>query len=102
VSATLERLDWTNTTVLKGDVLQEVAQLKQRIDGEIVVNGSGRLVHALFEHDLVDEVRLMTFPFAVGAGERIFGETGRTLAMRLVDSRTVGDGLAPLPYRPVR
>jgi dihydrofolate reductase len=102
VSATIERLDWKNSTVLKGDVLQEVSQLKQRLDGEIVVNGSGRLVHTLFEHDLVDEVRLMVYPVAVGAGERIFSETSRTLAMRLVDSRTVGDGLALLTYRTVR
>jgi len=96
VSTTIERLDWPNSTVLK---VQEVARLKQRLAGEIVVNGSGRLVHTLFEHDLVDEVRLIVFPFVVGAGERIFSESSHTFAMRLADSRTVGDGLAFLKYR---
>ena len=98
VSTTIERLDWPNSTVLK---VQEVARLKQRLAGEIVVNGSGRLVHTLFEHDLVDEVRLIVFPFVVGAGERLFGETNEPLSLDLTDSRTVGDGLALLTYRTV-
>jgi dihydrofolate reductase len=92
---------WSRSTVLKGDVVSEVSTLKQQVDGEIVVYASGRLVRALLEHDLVDELRLMTHPFVAGAGERLFGETSGVKPMRLVDTRVVGDGLALLTYRPV-
>ena len=102
VSATLEDPDWNNSTVLKGDVVNEVSKLKQKVNGDIVVYASGRLVHTLMEHDLVDELRLMTFPFVVGAGERLFGETSDQKPMRLVDTCTVGDGLVLLTYQPVR
>jgi dihydrofolate reductase len=78
------------------------ATLKQKVNRDIVVYASGRLVHTLMEHDLVDELRLMTFPFVVGAGERLFGETSDQKPMRLVDTRTVGDGLVLLTYQPVR
>jgi dihydrofolate reductase len=101
-SSALEGPDWNNSTVLKGDVVKEVSKLKQQVNGDIVVYGSGRLVHTLIEHDLVDELRLMTYPFVVGAGERLFGETSGVKPMRLVDTRTVGDGLAFLTYQPVR
>jgi dihydrofolate reductase len=101
-SSTLEGPDWDNSTVLKGDVVKEVSKLKQQVNGDIVVHGSGRLVHTLIEHDLVDELRLMTYPFVVGAGERLFGETSGVKPMRLVDTRTVGDGLVFLTYQPVR
>jgi dihydrofolate reductase len=101
-SAALEGPGWHNSTVLTGDVVTEVSTLRQRVDGDIVVYGSGRLVHTLMEHDLVDELRLMTYPFVVGAGDRLFGETSAVKPMRLVDTRTVGDGLAFLTYRPVR
>ena len=101
VSAALADADaWSNSTVLKGDVVSEVSRLKQEVDGEIVVNASGRLVRALIEHDLVDELRLMTFPFVAGAGERLFGETSGVKPMRLAGARAVGAGLALLTYRP--
>jgi dihydrofolate reductase len=102
VSSTLEDLDWNNSTVLKGDVVKEVSKLKQQVNGDIVVYGSGRLVHTLIEHDLVDELRLMICPFVLGAGERVFGETSDQKPMRLVDTRTIGDGLVCLTYQPVR
>ncbi|MFI0448879.1 dihydrofolate reductase family protein [Actinomadura sp. 6N118] len=102
VSSTLEDLDWNNSTVLKGDVVNEVSKLKRKVDGDIVVYGSGRLVPALMEHDLVDELRLMICPFVLGDGERLFGETSDQKPMRLVDTRTVGDGLVLLTYQPVR
>ena len=102
VSATLEDPDWNNSTVLNGDVVNEVSKLKQRVNGDIVVYASGHLVHTLIEHDLVDELRLMTYPVVLGAGERLFGETSDKKPMRLVDTRTVGDGLAFLTYQPVR
>ena len=102
VSSTLEDLDWNNSTVLKGDVVNEVSKLKQQVNGDIVVYASGQLVHTLMEHDLVDELRLMIYPFVLGAGQRLFGETSDMKPMRLVNTRTVGEGLAFLTYEPVR
>jgi dihydrofolate reductase len=102
VSATLEHPRWTNVTVLKGDVVDEVTRLKQELDGDIVVYASYQLGRTLIEHDLVDELRLFVFPVVLGAGERLFGETTDKKPIRLVDSRTVGDGLAFLTYEIVR
>jgi dihydrofolate reductase len=101
-SSALEGPDWSNSTVLKGDVVKQVSTLMQQVSGDIVVYGSGRLANTLIEHDLVDELRLMTYPIVVGAGERLFGETSGVKPMRLVDTRAVGDGLVLLTYRPVR
>jgi dihydrofolate reductase len=100
VSSTVEDPRWSNSTVLKGDVVTEVSKLKQSIDGEILVYGSYQLGRALIEHDLVDELRLVVFPVVLGAGERLFGETTARKPIRLVDCRTIGDGLAVLTYRP--
>ena len=102
VSSTLVDPDWNNSTVLKGEVVTEVSKLKQELDGEIVVYASCQLVRTLMEHDLVDELRLMVYPVVLGAGERLFGETSDKKSMRLLDARTVGDGLAYLTYELVR
>jgi len=102
VSSTLEDPKWTNVTVLKGDVVYEVTRLKREIDGDIVVYASYQLGRTLIEHDLVDEIRLFVFPIVVGAGERLFGETSDSKPMRLVHTRTVGDGLVFLTYQPAR
>jgi dihydrofolate reductase len=101
VSSTLKDPDWNNSTVLAGDVMQEVSKLKQELDGEIVVAGSIRLVRTLMDHDLVDELRLMIYPVVLGAGERLFGETSDQRPVRLVETRTVDD-LAYLTYEVVR
>ena len=101
VSSTLEDTDWNNTTVLKGDVVTEVTRLKQKLDGEIVVPGSFQLVRTLMDHDLVDELRLMIYPVALGAGERLFGETSDKKPLRLVASQTLGEDIAFLTYVPV-
>ena len=101
-SSSLEAPQWTNVTVLKGDVVDEVTRLKQEQDGEIVVYASYQLGRTLLEHDLVDELRLFVFPVVVGAGERLFGETTECKPLRLVDSRTVGDNLTVLTYELVR
>jgi dihydrofolate reductase len=98
VSSTLEQPEWNNTTVLEGNVPEAVAKLKQEQDGDIVVHGSARLVQALLEHDLVDELRLMVFPVVLGRGKRLFGDTSDKKRLRLRDSRTVGDGVAILVY----
>jgi dihydrofolate reductase len=102
VSSTLETAEWNNSTVLSGDVAEEVAKLKQEHDGDIVVHGSARLVQALIEHDLVDELRLMVFPVVLGSGKRLFGETTDKKRLRLTDSKTVGDGVEILIYELVR
>jgi dihydrofolate reductase len=102
VSSTLEDPVWSNSTVLKGDVVEEVSKLKRRLDGEIVVYASRQLVGTLMEYDLVDELRLMVYPVVLGAGERLFGETSDKTPLRLLDTRTVGDSLAYLTYERVR
>ena len=98
VSSTLVDPVGNNARVLKGDVVAEVAKLKQELDGEIVVYGSHQLVRTLMEHDLVDELRLTVYPVVLGAGERLFGETTDKRSLRLLDTRTIGDGLAYLTY----
>jgi dihydrofolate reductase len=100
VSSTLQTPTWNNTTVLRGEVVEEASRLRQELDGDILVQGSARLVQTLLEHDLVDELRLMVFPVVVGAGKRLFGDTSDKKPFRLVDSKTVGDGVAILTYRP--
>jgi dihydrofolate reductase len=102
VSSTLDHPGWNNSTVLTGDVLNEVSTLKQEFNGDIVVPASFQLVHTLLEHDLVDELRLKIFPVVLGAGERLFGETSDKKPMRLLDIQTVEDGIAYLTYQPVR
>jgi dihydrofolate reductase len=102
VSSTLENPEWNNSTVLKGDVLDEVSRLKHELKGEIVVPASFQLVRTLIEHDLVDELRLKIFPVVLGAGERLFGETSATKAMRLVDTQTVEGDVVFLTYERVR
>jgi dihydrofolate reductase len=101
-SSTLEHPRWSNSTVLKGDVVDEVSKLKRKLDGDILVYASYQLARTLVEHDLVDELRLVVFPVALGAGERLFGATSDKKPMRLLDTRTVGDGLAFLTYEFVR
>ncbi len=102
VSSTLEEPRWSNATVLKGEVVEEVSKLKQELDGDIVVYASYQLGRTLIEHDLVDELRLAVFPVVLGAGERLFGETSDKKPMRLVNTTTIGDGLTFLTYEMVR
>jgi dihydrofolate reductase len=102
VSSTLVVPEWSNSTVLKGDLVNEVSKLKQELDGDIVVYASRQLVQTLMEHDLVDELRLMVYPFVLGAGERLFGETSDKKSIRPLGIRTVGVGLVYLTYEIVR
>jgi dihydrofolate reductase len=102
VSSTLENPEWNNSTVIKGEVLNEVSRLKHELKGEIVVPASFQLVHTLMEHDLVDELRLKIFPVVLGAGERLFGETSDKKTMRLVDTQTVEGDVIFLTYERVR
>jgi dihydrofolate reductase len=100
VSSTLEKPEWSNSTVLKGNVVDEVGKLREEQDGDIVVHGSAQLVQTLLEQDLVDELRLMVFPVVLGSGKRLFGETTDKKPLRLADSKTVGDGVTILIYQP--
>ena len=102
VSSNLEDPAWNNSTVLKGDPVAEVSRLKQELSGVMLVPASFRLLRALMEHDLVDELRLKIFPVVLGAGERLFGETSDKKPMRLVDTQTLGDGVVILTYEAVR
>ncbi|HMH16791.1 MAG TPA: dihydrofolate reductase family protein [Burkholderiales bacterium] len=100
VSSSLKKATWNNSTVLRGNVVEEISKLKQKQNGDIVVHGSARLVQTLVEYDLVDELRLMVFPVILGAGKRLFGSTSDKKRLRLTDSKTVGDGVAILIYEP--
>ncbi len=98
VSSTLEKAEWNNTTVLGGELAEDVGKLKQEVDGVILVAGSAQLVQGLLEHGLVDELRLMVFPVVLGSGKRLFGPSADKLPLRLAGSKTVGDGIALLTY----
>jgi dihydrofolate reductase len=102
VSSTLEEAKWSNSTVIRGDVLSEVSKLKREIHGEILVYASYQLVHTLLEHDLVDELRLVIFPVVLGAGARLFGAMSGKRPVRLLDVTTIGDGLTFVTYEVVR
>jgi dihydrofolate reductase len=102
VSSTLGHPAWNNVTVLNGDVGSDVSTLRRDLAGDIVVYGSIQLAHTLMQHDLVDELRLMIYPVVLGTGERLFTETGQTKPMRLMQARTVGDGLIFATYQPAR
>jgi dihydrofolate reductase len=101
-SSTLAEPEWNNSTVLRGDLAEEAAKLKGEVDGTILVAGSAQLVQGLLDRDLVDELRLMVFPVVLGTGKRLFGETTAKKPLRLLDSKTVGDGVALLTYEPAR
>jgi dihydrofolate reductase len=93
-------LEWSNSSVLEGDVPEAIAQLKGGEGGPILVAGSRTLVHTLLEHGLVDELRLMVFPVAIGSGIRVFPESQDKLVMRLADARTFESGVQVLTYEP--
>ncbi|HEY7380416.1 MAG TPA: dihydrofolate reductase family protein [Gaiella sp.] len=102
VSSTLEHPEWSNSTVVTGDLAEATEKLKAAHDGDIVVHGSGRLARALIADDLVDELRLMVFPVVLGKGKRLFGETSDKKRFDLVDSTIGAEGIATLVYRPAR
>ena len=100
VSSTLEDLEWNNSTLIKGKVAEEVAKLKQRPGGDILVAGSATLVRGLMAAGLVDEYRLMVFPIVLGSGKRLFGKTEDTATLELVEVKTLDTGTLILTYRP--
>jgi dihydrofolate reductase len=100
VSSTLENPGWTNVTVVGGDVPQAIERIKSEVGGDVIVHGSCQLVHALIEHELVDELRLMVFPIVLGTGKRVFGETSDSKKFRLAESNVVGEGVQTLVLEP--
>jgi dihydrofolate reductase len=98
VSSTLRDPEWTNTTVVGGDLPAAVADVRGRHDGNIVVHGSAQLAQGLLDADLVDELRLMVFPVVLGSGKKLFAATSDKKPLRLTDSKIVGDGVAILVY----
>jgi len=98
VSSTLQEASWNNSTILSGNLPDEIARLQREVDGVILIAGSAQLVQGLLEHDLVDELRLMVFPVVLGSGKRLFGDASEKKALRLADSKTVGEGVAILTY----
>ncbi|MCD9877091.1 dihydrofolate reductase family protein [Streptomyces guryensis] len=98
VTSTPEDPQWSNATVLDGDVVKEISELKRNVDGEILVYGSYQLVRTLIEHNLADELRLAVFPVLLGSGLRIFDETSEKKPLHLVDTRRLGEGLVFCTY----
>ena len=98
VSSTLKDPEWANTTVIDGDLAEAVERLRAEHEGDVVVHGSAQLSQELLERDLVDELRLMVFPVALGAGKRLFGETSDKKGLKLTSSQVVGDGVVILVY----
>jgi dihydrofolate reductase len=100
ISQTLKKADWNNSTILKGDVVDEVSKLKEKVRGDILVSGSAKLVQTLIANDLVDQLNLMVFPVVLGSGKRLFSDTSDMKTLKLAESKTVGDGVLLLSYRP--
>jgi class 3 adenylate cyclase/dihydrofolate reductase len=100
VSTTLDRADWQNTTLIKGNVVEEVNRIKERYSGEIILYGSADLVNSLIPYDVIDEFRIMVFPVLLGSGKRLFREETDLTHLQLVDSRTFNSGVVLLIYRP--
>ncbi len=100
VSTTLEEVEWNNSSLIKGNVAEEVSRLKQQPGQDILIYGSGDLVHTLMQHDLIDEYRLMVHPVVLGGGKRLFGEGSDTKALRLVETKTFSSGVVVLSYQP--
>jgi dihydrofolate reductase len=99
-STTLEEpLEWNNSSLLKGDVAEAVARLKEQPGKDLMVIGSGRLAQTLMRHELVDEYRLMIHPIVLGTGKRLFGDDDGKLPLKLVDSKTSSTGVLIVTYR---
>ena len=102
VSSTLKDPEWNNTTVLEGDLAEGVKKLKDEIDGDILVYGSGQIVGTLLDEGLIDELRLMVYPAIVGEGKHLFGAQSDLSTLKLTDSKPLGpEGVIVLTYEPV-
>jgi dihydrofolate reductase len=98
-SSTLERAEWTNTTIVRGDVAEQARELKRAEGRDLIVYGHGRLGHTLLEHGLLDEINLLVHPLVVGHGTLLFHE-GKQQKLEHVSTRTLDTGVVALTYRP--
>jgi len=98
VSSTLSEAKWSNSRVLRGEIVEEISKLKHELDGEIVLYASYQLGRSFIEHDLVDEIRLVVFPVLLGAGQRLFSEASDMKPLRLIGTQPIGDGLVLISY----
>jgi dihydrofolate reductase len=99
VSRTLERLEWNNSHLIKGNIEKEVSKLKQQPGQDLLVFGSGQLVNALMQHDMIDEYRLLVYPVILGSGKRLFSDANKA-TLKLVETKTFGSGVVLLRYQP--
>ncbi|MDD1749836.1 MAG: dihydrofolate reductase family protein [Methanothrix sp.] len=97
-SKTLEKLDWNNSVLIKGNIVQEIKDLKQQNGPELQIHGSGNLIQTLLKHDLIDEFRLKIFPVTLGMGKRLFGDGTIPAGFKLVDSKTSTTGVIVAAY----
>jgi dihydrofolate reductase len=100
VSTTLKTLEWSNSRLVAGNVVDGISALKASPGRDLLVYGSRRLVQTLMRHHLVDEYRLMVYPLVLGSGRRLFDEESAPTGLRLVDSRAYDGGVAVLAYVP--
>lgn len=100
VSTTLDTAEWNNSTIIRENVAEAIAALKQQPGQDILIYGSGALVHTLMQHDLIDEYRLMVYPLVRGSGKRLFQDGGEVAELKLVETKTFSSGLVVLTYRP--
>lgn len=101
VSTTLKKAAWENSTIIKKNVAQEIAALKEQPGGDILVAGSVTLIRTLIEHDLVDEYRLLVYPIVLGKGKRLFTD-GTVASLQLTESKPMGSGVVLMRYAPVK
>ncbi len=99
VSTTLDKVEWNNSTLIKGNIVAEITKLKQQDGKDITVHGSATLVQTLMQHDLVDRYRLLVYPVVLGKGKRLFQE-GTTATLKLVETQSLSSGVAALIYQP--
>jgi dihydrofolate reductase len=97
-STTLKTVEWKNSTLLKGNIMEEIAKLKQQPGKDITISGSGALVHSLMKHDLIDEYSLLVFPVMLGTGKRLFAEGVKT-NLNLVGAKALSSGVVHLSYQ---
>jgi dihydrofolate reductase len=102
VSKTLEEVEWNNSRLIKENIAEEVSKLKQQPGQDILIYGSGDLVHTLMRHNLIDEYRIWVHPIVLGSGKRLFRGGSDTTVLRLVDTKTFGSGVIVLSYQPAR
>jgi dihydrofolate reductase len=98
VSTTLEKAEWNNSTLIKGNVAKEIAKLKQQPGQDIAISGSGTLVQTLLQHDLIDELNLLVYPVVLGRGKRLFKD-GSNLTLKLIQSKRSSSGVVLLTYQ---